>query len=186
MLAQVPSRAALLEAERRGKPVIEPKTTNVERGIKLFAGFSRFLSNYQSGLKGFHFAGGDFPSGAGLAYGVGFEDLALGAFYPDEDLSNRVDLNFVAATSTSDYHQLSGEVKWLNIAGSPLNTRFKGIYFEHPEEDFYGVGVDSAEDDRTSYKLKSSNVGGQLWLEPWRGLRLGAGGWYLKPKIGSG
>lgn len=151
-----------------------------------FASFSRFLSAYQSGWKGFHFDGGDFPAGAGFAYGVGFTDLAVRSVTPDPELPNRVDLSFTAATSTSDYLQFSGDVSFLNLGASWFNVAVGGKYFEHPKEDFYGLGPDTLEDDRTSYFLGGSEYRTNLWLEPVRWFRIGGGVAYLNPQVGPG
>ncbi len=186
-LAQAPSRAALLEAARLAQmeQVEPPQRATGERGLIAFAEISRFASKFQGGWRGFHFDGGDFPSGAGFAYGVGFTDLAVRAVNADPDLPNRVDLNFVAATSTVDYLQLSGDISLLNIGGSWLNLAVRGKYFEHPEDDFYGLGTDSEEDDRSFYFMGGSQYGAEVWLEPVRWFRFGGGAFYLNPQVHS-
>ncbi len=65
------SRAELLEAARRAKTAaLEPPTrTAVERGIRGFRDGVEFVGNIQEGWKGFHFATGDFPAGAGFCLG---------------------------------------------------------------------------------------------------------------------
>ena len=62
------SRAALLEAARRAavEDVVEPERATVETGLHRFAQFSGFLADIQDVGRGFHFDGGDFPSGAGF------------------------------------------------------------------------------------------------------------------------
>ena len=186
--AQGPSRAALLEAERQAKvdSVVEPTPSTVEKGLHAFADFTTFVGNIQGGWKGFHFSGGDFPTGAGFAYGVGFTDLAVGSIYADPDRPNRVDVNAVAAYSTSEYVQFSGDLTLWNLGGSPFSVAVRGQFFEHPKEDFYGLGLDTQESDRTSYLLRSGEGGADLWWQLTGRLRLGAGASYMNPSIGSG
>ena len=178
----------MLEAERRAKVerVVEPERATLENGLHRFAQFSTSVARIQSGRKGFHFAGGDFPTGAGFAYGIGFTDLAVGSIYADPDRSNRVDVNAVAAYSTSEYVQLSGDLALRNLGGSPITLDVRGKFFEHPKEDFYGLGSGSDEINRTSYLLRSTDVGADLTWHPAGGLRVGAGVAYLMPSIGSG
>ena len=184
-LAQTPSRAEILEAERRAQVelVTEPQRTSGEKGLVVSAELGRFLSMFQGGWRGFHFDGGEFPSGAGFAYGVGFTDQAVRAVLADPDLPNRVDLSFTAATSTVDYRQLSGDISLLNIGASWLNLALRGKYFEHPEEDFYGLGGDSDEDERSFYFLGGGQYGADIWLEPVRWFSFGGGAFYLNPHV---
>jgi len=183
--SQVPSRAELLRAERRAKveTAHAPQRTGTEKRLRSFAKFSRFTA---ISWKGLQFAGGDFPSGAGFNFGVGFRDNAVGAIYEDPDLPNRVDVNLVAAASTSSYYQLSGDFAFRNLGGSPFSAGVRARYYEWPQQDFYGLGPDSQEDDRTSYLISAVDVGGALWLEPIKGLRVGGGAFYTNPLIGSG
>ncbi len=186
--AQGPSRAALLEAARRasGDSVVPPERATVEKGLHAFAEFTTFVGNIQDGWKGFHFAGGDFPTGAGFAYGIGFTDLAVGSIYADPDRPNRVDVNAVAAYSTAEYVQLGAGLTWRNLGGSPVSVAVRGQFFEYPEEDFFGLGLNSQEDDRTSYLLRSVEGGADLWWQLTDNLRVGGGASYLTPSIGSG
>lgn len=185
VLAQAPSRAALLRAQREAKveTTSEPERTGTEKRLRDIAKFSRFTA---ISWKGFQFAGGDFPSGAGFNFGVGFRDLAVGSVYEEDDLPNRVDVNLVAATSTSQYYQVSGDFAFRNLGGSPFSAGVRAMYYEWPQQDFYGLGPDSQEDNRTNYLIRSVDVGAGLWLEPKKGLRVGVGAFFTNPRIGAG
>ena len=186
--SQVFTRAALLEAARRAEVerVVEPERATVENGLHRFAQFSTFIANIQSGAKGFHFDAGDFPTGAGFAYGIGFTDLAVGSIYADPDRPNRVDVNAVAAYSTAEYVRFGGDLTLRNLGGAPVSVAVRGQFFEYPEEDFFGLGLDSQEGNRTSYLLRSVEAGADLIWAPVDRLRLGGGASYLIPTIGSG
>ncbi len=186
--SQAPTRAELLEAAReaKGYAVVAPTRTSVERGLRRFRDVTRFAGNLRNGWKGFHFATGDFPAGAGFAYGLAFTDLAVGSFYADPDLPNRVDVNAVATRSNAGYQQAGGELTVRNLGGGPFGVAVRGRYYEFPQEDFFGLGPFSQEEDRTSFLLESTEVGSDLWWEPTGGLRVGGSLSYLNPRIGSG
>ena len=181
-------RTAFLEAARRARlqTITPPRRKTVEKGIANIDNAMAFVGKVQHGWHGVGLAGGDFPAGAGFNYGVGFTDNAVGAIYEDLDMPNRLDLNLVAATSTRSYHQLSGDAALRNVGGWVLNFAARGKWYEHPEEDFFGLGPDSTQDDRTSYLQRGVEFGGNLWLEPVRGLRLGGEAAWMDPRIGSG
>ena len=182
------SRASALRAERKAKlaETKPPGRSSLEKGLQHYDAGMLLFGTVQNGWHGFRLAGGDFPAGAGLNVGVGYRNLAVGSVYADADMPNRVDIDLVAATSTRAYHQLSGEVSFQNIAGSIFNVRARGQWYEHPEEDFFGLGSGSLETDRTSYLERGLELGGDFWLEPVRGLHFGGGATYSNPRIGPG
>ncbi len=110
--AQVPTRTELLEGSRRAKAdtVETPTRSSIERGLRRFRDATDFVGNLRDGWKGFHFATGDFPAGAGFAYGLGFTDLAVGSPYAEPDLPNRVEVRAMAASSNVGYRQVGGEL----------------------------------------------------------------------------
>ena len=186
---QLPSRELQLLSQReaRADRLRPPERRTVEKGMVLLEKGMHRLNGVRRGNGGFHLASGYFPAGAGFSPGVGFTRRGLGTVGRlDPDQPNRIDLNVVAAYSTREYYELRSEVKYLNIAGSVLNASFRGRYFEFPEEDFFGIGEGRPEQDRTSYLLRSLEGGADLWLEPFRGIRLGGGASYLSPSVGSG
>ncbi len=105
---QVLTRAALLEAARRAKTeAVEPPTrTGVERGLRRFRDGMESVGNIQKGWKGFHFATGDFPAGAGFSYGLGFTDRAVCSRFEEPERPKRVDVSAVTASSTAWYRQV--------------------------------------------------------------------------------
>ena len=58
---------------------------------------TRFLENITRSWKGFRFAPGDFPAGAGFVYGVGYTPLGPDALAGDAELPNRADVDLVAS-----------------------------------------------------------------------------------------
>ena len=187
--AQVPSRLTLLRAERQAKVerATPPQRVSIEKGLRTFEkAFGRF-NRVKRGKGGFHFAGGDFPAGFGFGFGLGYTRRGLLVEgYPEPDRPNRVDIDVVAAFSTREYYEFSSEIKYLNIDGSLVNMAFRGRYLEFPEEEFFGIGSESARKDRTNYLFRSLEGGSDLWLAPIKRFRIGGGVSYLSPSVGSG
>ncbi|MFQ5510411.1 MAG: BamA/TamA family outer membrane protein [Candidatus Krumholzibacteriia bacterium] len=184
-----PRRADLLRDERRAKAaaVREPERATTEKLIIGLNNVVGFAGKLRGGLAGFHFATGDFPSGAGFAYGLGFTDLAVGSLYEDADLSNRLDVDAQVAFSTASYFRGRTEVALRNIRGAPFHVSLMGQYYEYAEEDFFGFGLDATrESDRTSYRLDAWEVGGDFQWEPESWLHFGGGAAFLSPRVRSG
>ena len=141
-----------MRAERQAKVerATPPQRESIEKGLRTFEkAFGRF-NRVKRGKGGFHFAGGDFPAGSGFGFGLGYTRRGLLVEgYPDPDRPNRVDVDVVAAYSTREYYELSSEIKYLNIGGSIVNMAFRGRYLEYPEEEFFGLGSESAREDRS-------------------------------------
>jgi outer membrane protein assembly factor BamA len=189
-LAQAqPTRAELLTARRQQKSLnlTPPRRENVDRGIRTVQGFIDRFNSVQENSAGFFYSTGDFPSGKGFAFGAGYQHRGLFHHgYVPETHPNRVDLRVEAAYSTRSYQQLSGQVEFRNLGGSFFNLGLRGKYFEWPQEDFFGIGFDAREADRTNYLLRQIEAGADFWAEPIRRLRIGGGTYYLSPSVGSG
>ncbi|MFQ5789449.1 MAG: BamA/TamA family outer membrane protein [Acidobacteriota bacterium] len=182
-----PSRAALLEAKRldKKKAVALPERGALEKGLYWYDN-QLILQKLTAGWHGVHMAGGGFPAGAGLTFGVGFTDLGIGSVYAEPDSPNRIDFDSRVAYSTSGYLRLRGDLLFHNLGGAPLGGGLHGQYYELPQEDFFGLGADSREENRTSYLLDGIEVGADLSWEPAKGLRLVSGLFYEEPRVGQG
>ena len=51
------------------------------------------------------------------------------------------------------------------LGGAPLDLRVRGQHYEYPQEDFFGFGQDSQEDDRTNYLLTKHEGGADAAME---------------------
>ena len=188
-LGQTPTRTDLLTARRQEKSqqLSPPQRESVDKGIRAVEGFIERFNRVQESSAGFFYSSGDFPSGKGFAYGVGYQNRGLlQRGYVPETYPNRIDLRVEAAYSTRSYQQLSAGLDFRNIAGSIFNLGLRGKYFEWPQEDFFGIGIDAQEKDRSNYLLRQLEAGADFWLEPIRRLRIGGGTYYLSPSVGSG
>ena len=189
LAAQVPSRSAVLRANREAK--VEqgnpPQRNSIEKGLRVIERIASRYNRVREGIAGFYFASGDFPAGSGVGFGLGYENRELfRPGVPEPDRANRVDFSFTAAYTTREYSELRSEIKYLNIGGTVFNMDFRGRYSEFPEEDFFGIGLESREGDRSNYLFRSIDGGSNIWLEPTRRLRVGVGAFYLNPSVGSG
>ncbi len=184
-----PSRAELLSARRQEKSLnlSPPKRESVDRGIRTVQGFIDRFNSVQESSAGFFYSTGEFPSGKGFAFGVGYQNKGLlqKGFVSDTH-PNRIDLRVEAAYSTRSYQHLSGQLEFRNLGGSFFNLGLRGKYFEWPQEDFFGIGIGARETDRTNYLLRQLEAGADFWAEPIPRLRIGGGTYYLSPSVGSG
>jgi outer membrane protein assembly factor BamA len=121
-----------------------------------------------------------------MKFGLGYTKLALGSRFADEDLPNRIDVTANVGYSTADYSSYSGNVALRNIAGKPVDLLVGGSHYRYPEEDFFGLGQDSSEDNRTNYLMETSDFGVEGQLRPFRHVSFVGGASYLTPSIGSG
>ena len=180
------SRAQVLDAARDAKAAetAPPKRSLLERQLYWYDN-QYVLQKLFAGWKGIHLAGGSFPAGAGLKFGVGF-DHRIGRFDPDPALPNRVDATARAAYSTNGYARLSAGVGLRNLGGAPVDIIVGSQYYEFPQEDFFGIGRGSLKANRTDYLLDSVETSATVRWRPLTVVDLGAGTSYLNPRIGRG
>ena len=187
VLAQTPeepsTRAGLMEQARDtlATQSVTPQRSAIERGLSWYDNQYLFAKLF-GGWNGVHLAGGDFPAGAGLKFGIGY-DKALTSADPDPLLPNRVDLTARGAYSTRGYARVSAGVKARNLGGSRVDVGVSGQYFEFPQEDFFGLGMDSLESNRTNYLLDAMETGVTVRWKPSR-LEFGGGVAYFSPRVG--
>ena len=72
-----------------------------------------------------------------------------------------------------------------DVGGSPIDIGGFGQYYEYPEEDFFGFGIDSSEDARSNYLLKAIEAGGAVHWRPSK-FAFSAGAAFWRPETGSG
>ena len=94
---------------------------------------------------------GSLTTGSGFAYGVGFRDRDL--------LNNTGQLDLWAATSTRLYWATEARLDFPKLANNHLHFETWAAHRDYPEEDFFGLGPDSARDDQTSYAIRSDLFG---------------------------
>lgn len=173
--AQAPDRTTLLAAEREKKATATapPERSAVERALHWYD--SQYLiAKIREGWHGLHLAGGGFPAGAGTAIGVGFTR------------GTRVQIETSAAYSTRGYARAGAALNVSNVAGAPLDLRVRAQSSEFPQEDFFGLGRGSRQEDRTDYLFESREVGADVRWTPSKRIGLSGGLSYVTPRIGAG
>ena len=189
VLAQTPegssTRASLMEQAREAlaSESVAPRRSSIERFLYWYDN-QHVLEKPVRGWKGIHFAGGDFPAGAGLKFGIGY-DRPLTSAHADPRLPNSVDVTARGAYSTKGYARLGLGVNARNLGGSRVDVGVSGQFYEFPQEDFFGLGMDSLESNRTNYLLDAIESGVAVRWKPSR-LELGGGVAYFSPRVGRG
>ena len=161
-------RAAQLETYKPGR--LEKFFLNAEEGRlqRWIAPHNGFFAGYGYTYK---------PSGSGFALGGGFRhDL----------FDRRARVVFEAGESFRNYHMVRGDFSLPRLARGRLEVGIEGIYRHQPQDDFFGPGPDSREEDRVNFLYKDTEFNGRaiVTFRPWLivGTRLGR----VAPDIRSG
>ena len=177
------SRAQELSTARaqKAETIAPPTRTLTERVLHWYDNRD---SNFS--WNGLHMNLGNFSGGAGLAAGVGFTRHAIGSAIVDPHQANRIDLDLSAGRSILGYQRLSARVDVLNVAGAPVNVSLSWRDDQMPQEDFYGLGQDSSESHRVSYRLDTTDVTAAVEWQPFRRVFIGGAIAHLSPVLGRG
>jgi Omp85 superfamily domain len=182
------SRAALLtmEREKKASETSPPERSKVERALLYYDNWAGLPFVFQS-WHGFHIAGGSFPAGAGTKSGIGFtHDLGRVRPAADPNRANRVEIDAVGAYSTQKYSRIGAGLNIYHLGGAPLSVSVRGQHYEFPQQDFFGFGQDSAENNRTDYLLRSTDASADVQWKPIPLIDVAGGVAYLTPTIAPG
>ena len=188
-LAQTPAepstRGDILDAARDAlsSQSAPPTRSTIERGLYWYDN-QYVLAKIFGGWKGVHIGGGGFPAGAGMKFGVSW-DRPLTSNDPDPAIRNRVGVTAGAAYSTRGYTRVRAGLNARNLAGAKLDIETFGQSYEFPQEDFFGIGMNSQESDRSNYLLDATEAGATIRWRP-SVLEFGGGAAYFSPRIGRG
>jgi hypothetical protein len=147
---------------------------------------SHALQKLRVGWHGLHPVLGGFPSGSGQAFGIEWRKLGIGARYPDDQTPNRFDITATAAATLRGYSLLKTELAMRNIGGSRFNFSVAGGHERNTQEDIYGLGMDTAVEDRTNYLAETGGAAGFVWWQLPDWLSVGAGAAWLQMNVGEG
>jgi hypothetical protein len=163
------SRAAILEKEQAAK-AITARPHEPGRLEKLLGYIDRndLIVRFTEGDGFFPFIGG-ITTGGGLALGGGYRQHLF-------DYAARFEV--AAAASLKGYQQAAVEFMLPRLFRDRLEIGGDFTYRAFPQEDFYGLGLGSSEDDRVSYAIKGTDVAftASLHPRPWltTGARIGS------------
>jgi outer membrane protein assembly factor BamA len=126
---------------------------------------------------------GWYPRLGGMTRGSGF---AIGPGYRLHLFDNRIFADVGAGISTKGYKSAEANVRWWQGWGERIELWSDYRYEDFPQEDFFGVGMDSMESARTSYDFDSVDVSVRGLVKPAEWLRGGVRLGYMSPDIGTG
>ena len=181
---QPTTRASILEAARsaQASQSTPPGRSRLDRWLSWYDN-QYVLTKLMAGWKGIHVTGGDFPAGAGIKFGVGFDRSLTSADDPAQP--NRLDVTAGAAYGTRGYSRLRAGLAARNLGGSGLSLEGFGQYYEFSQEDFFGFGPDSDESARTNYLLDAIEAGAAVRWRP-RLFDFAVAASYFGPRTGRG
>ena len=117
------------------------------------------------------------PVGAGLGMGAGWR----------HDLFNRNARAILGGgISTRNYQMLQADFSLPYLVQNRLELGVHAVYRHNPQEDFWGVGIDSSKDDRVSYLVDYTDYEGRAIVRPVSWLEAGTRFGWLVGSVGRG
>jgi len=167
----VASRALQLKLAREHKALNlrKPERTFLENALFQFKE-RRIIERFQEGFHGLHPILGGLTTVSSLAAGSYFE---------------RNGIRTSAQGSLSGYQKYEIEFK-LPQLDDKFFTDLKATYRNYPREDFFGIGGNSREENRTSYRLEDTNYTGSVGIKPGKNVTAGVMAGWLQTNTGRG
>ena len=128
-------------------------------------------------------ADGWYPRIGGLTTGGGF---AGGVGYRRHLVNDRLFVNTSGAMSMKGYKEVVGDVTYIGLLDPRLEVGVNVNWRDYPQEDFFGIGGDSATANRTNYALETTGTSGRVAFKPLSWFRVGTEVGYVWPTIASG
>jgi hypothetical protein len=126
---------------------------------------------------------GWYPRLGGMTRGSGF---AIGPGYRLHTFDDRIFVDLSAGISLKGYKAVDANVRWLQALDDRLELWTDFRYEDFPQEDFFGMGLSSSREARTSYDFDSTDIAVRGVVRPVPWLRAGTTVGYLRPEIGPG
>lgn len=175
--AQEPSTRAEADRQRRAtkSAAVEPyRPGSLERAMHFVEEKALFIV----GREGFYPKLGSLTTGSGVAYGAGYRDRDL--------FDNKGMLDLWAATSARLYWATEARFTFPQLAHKRLMVEAWAGHRDYPQEDFFGIGPDSARADQTNYAIRSDLFGVRAGVRPVPIVLAGGGLEFLNPRLGRG
>ena len=180
LYAQPKSRAEEIDQARREKiarlwperesPMVDMVNGFVERGL--------LDDSEGAGANGFQIVMGGMRSGQGASFGIG---------YRRRDIWNdRLAYRFTARGTLQNAWMLDAELDFPKLRSERGYITLYSKFESSPQMDFYGEGIDSNQDDRTSYSFDTLSFVGNAAYELFNNFRLGITGGFLDVATGTG
>lgn len=126
---------------------------------------------------------GWYPRLGGMTRGSGF---AIGPGYRFHTFDDRIFVDLSAGISIKGYKAVDANVRWLQAFDERVELWTDFRYEDFPQEDFFGMGLSSSLENRTSYDFDSSDIAVRGLFTPVQWLRVGTTLGYMRPDIGPG
>lgn len=121
---------------------------------------------------------GSVTSGGGFALGARYRNTLL--------FDRRAALRVNVMGSTKRYYRMGAEFEARRIGGTPLFVAADIEQYEFPQEDFFGLGADSEQADRTNFLLRNFRTGARTGVTLFDAITIGAGLALERPAVGDG
>ncbi len=177
--------AALLTASPASAqaPQTSPETPRLAKKESLsdkarrIAKETKIVERLNGSIDGWYPRLGGMPTGGGVALGPGYHTHLGG---------ERILLDVSATVSHRAYKAADFKTRWIQAWQSRVELWTNLRLQDFPEEDFFGIGLESNNSGRTSYRLKSADLSAValVHLRPW--LRVGLDAGIFNPKITHG
>ena len=178
--AQPKTRAEEIDQARREKiarlwperesPMVDMVNGFVERGL--------LDDSEGAGANGFGFVLGGMRSGQGMSVGIGYRRTDI--------WNDRLAYHATARGTLQNAWMLDGELDFPKLRSEKGYITLYSKFESSPQMDFYGEGIDSNQDDRTSYSLDTLSFDGNAAYELFNNFRLGITGGILDVATGTG
>jgi outer membrane protein assembly factor BamA len=173
------TRAGRLQKLREAKAqqLHSYKRTDLESALFEFKN-RRLIERYQAGFRNFHPLIGGLDTGSGFAFGTEFikSDIAGGA----------LEYRMSGQASIAGYQRYKLGLGAPKLAKGRVFLRFDFAQNNAPQEDLYGLGSNSATEDRTNFRLETTDYVGSAGVRIFKKLELGAHGGVLNTNVGPG
>ena len=175
--AQEPDTRAEADRQRRSEKnsALQPYTPG---GFERAMHFVEEKGVFIVGREGFYPKLGSLTTGSGFAFGPGYRDRDL--------FNNQGMLDVWAATSSRRYWAAEARLTFPKLASNRLVSESWVAHRDYPQEDFFGIGPESARADQTSYAIRYDLAGTRLGIRPLSTLLAGGGVEYVSPRLGQG
>ncbi len=126
---------------------------------------------------------GWYPRLGGMTRGGGF---ALGPGYRFHVTDDGIFVDLSAGMSLKGYKSADVNVRWLQALDDRFEFWTDFRYEDFPQEDFFGLGLESTESGRTSYQFRNKDLSARALFKPVTWLSVGTKLGYITPEIGRG
>jgi len=162
------------DKEKKLQPEAEPKAQHDLVWVRSSFPYKLMTSQFH----GFGIGVGQLAAGAGFALGPQFSRSDL--------LDGKLSFKIGARGSTNQSYLGRLDVSFRDLLGRRSFLNFGAVHRDLSEMPYYGAGPDSLKSGRSDYRLEDTSVEVQPGITPFRHVRAGLTGAFLKVNVGPG